>query len=649
MTTRNDTRPTPGDDEPRTGATAALGRFSAGESRPAARPTLKSLSKLPYEGSDRLRDYVMRFLPKLTTTVKIPVIENGSIKDRSVSLCVHYGGALLSPHARVDNEVSELIASFRAEAIVLNGVQGGSDTPADTPDRPLLRLALVVLAINEMTDPNWVPAEALDLEKVEHRDRIRDTFTAGKNLEVHPTELTVAPGDTAVAFDPSLVDGASRSLDLAAVEKMYCEAKVAVLAVKPPKGRCYISHLDMLRSNFRRALETAITTIREADAECARNWVALAMLQAARPDAEPVRVLDVPGDWMVPADGKLAPLGGGLRTGRSAQQEAFRKLVIPTDATDQSRAVSKVVLLDPIRDLRALKTLGEWAEEERVVVYASMAQHDDIEDALTRATDVVPKGIHERWAQHVTVSGDFFNLDRGPGAMLSLPTNVVVAAGQSMLDRQVAVGGEAVSELASAFAGNQHKLFDLTGDARVVDGLVSPNKPRMAETLYADSVIDSATKGLVPVPVPRDGGDGFGMSNSSTMFRAPKRDSPDRVFESVAPVRIRNFVLRTVARHLRNHYLKTAIDQKRLEALQSGLQGWIESLDDRRTKRHLINAAGSKVAVRISDGNRLHVDVTLSYKPIVDKVSIADYASTDHQLEYVFDEDQGVWVPSTSK
>ena len=644
---RNDTRPTPGDDELRTNATAVMGPFSAGEGRPAARPTLESLLELPFEGSDRLRDYVMRFRPKLTTTVTIPVIEDGSVETRSVSLCVHYGGALLSPDARVDNEVSELIASFRAPAIVMNSVACGSDTSAGTSDRPLLRLALVVLAINEMTDPNWLPAEGLDLDKVEHRTRIRDTFTAGKNLEVHPTELTVAPGDTAVAFDPSLVDGACRSLDLAAVEQMYCEAKVAVLAVEPLESGSYASHLDMLRSNFRRALETAITTIRGADAECARNWIALALLQAATPDTEPVRVLDVPGDWMVPADGKLAPIGGGPRPrDRCAQQEAFRSLVVPTDATDQSRAVSKVVLLDPIRDFRALKSLGKWAEEERVVVYASLDQHDL--DALARATDVIPKGIHERWAQHVTVSGDSFNLVRGTGAMLSLPANVVRAAGQSVLDRQVAVGDEAVSELAVAFAGDRHKLFDLTGDAHVVADLVSSSKPRMAEALCADSVIDCVTKGLTPVPVPRDGGDGFGMSSDRTIFWAPKRDSPDRVFENVAPVRIRNFVLRTITRHLRKHYLKTGIDHTRLETLQSGLQGWIESLDDRRTKRHLVNAAGSRVTVRISDGNRLHVDVKLSYKTIVDEMSIADYASTD-QLEYVFDESQGVWVPSTSK
>ena len=615
-----------------------VGRLSLGERSEPTRLTLEELHKLSYEGSLRLGDYVRHFRPMVSVKVSCPVLVNGSVETKTREVHVPYGGAHLDPKAHVEDGFEELFRSFSAPSLVVSA--------ADEDEYPMFGLALVVRAIDEIMDPNWIPAEEFDLERPDDRAQILETLASGNDVDVPPTELVLAPDNAAVPFDPSFVDGAFTSLDEAAVTEMYRETKFALLSAAPPEGSGYAEFLGDLRLKFRDALVAAIDTIREADAELARNWFVLAMIHSATPDAQPVRVLDVAGDWLIPANGKLTPIGGYARPeNSSAQKEAFRSLVVPRDASDQSRAALRVVLPNPIEDMRTLKTIGEWAAEEKVIVFVNVAASSL--DELARTADMMQNGTPEDWGKHVSVVGDWFHVCRGEGgSTLSIPAVAAVVGLQTVLDRRQPADEDVVTGIAVAGAGTKYKLLEFDGDARSIEKFVSRRQSRKIEALATDSTVQRATRGLISVPVPRNGGDGYGTSVANTLYREPKSNSPERVFENVAPVRTRNWVVSTIGNFLRHHLVGTSIDEKSLKELQNALQEWLQSLDERKGRR-FINAAKSAITVKVLDGDRLHVDVKLVYRSIIKKYSVDAYASTD-ELTFEFDEEQGVWALSAA-
>ena len=520
---------------------------------------------MPFAGSGHLRDYILHFRPTVSTKVSIPMLDGDSFKTKTIPLVVHYGGALLNPEEHVENEVLELVSSFRARAIAFTAVVDNPEASPNSLEYPLLRLALTMHAINEITAPNWHPAEGLNLEADPDRKQIRDALATDKDADVLPAEIVAVPEDPSVPFDPDLIEGAATGLDKASLGRMYQEARQSLLAIAVSNRRNYVEYLGELRRECRNALTAAVETIRKEDAELARNWLALAMIHSATPNAQPVRVLNVAGDWLLPPDNKFTPVGADNFIKRTAQEEAFRNLVVPMDATDQSKAVSKVVFLDSFEDLDSLEVVGKWAKSQKVLVYVNAAQTSA--QALGKATSKWPRGTHEDWGQYVTVVGDQFKLLRGKEAQVSLPTVAMVAAAQTVLDLRQPNKNDPTGELAVAVAGNERALMDLDGDGRAVTELVCSKSPRRLVAFEQDSVIEPYTRGLVNVPVPRDGG-GFQMHAARTFFRAQKSELPDRAFESVAPVRIRNWIVRTIHRHLRNHYLQSAVGEQNLAALQ---------------------------------------------------------------------------------
>ena len=570
---------------------AIVGRLSARKC-PTARK-LEEIQNLSYEGDRRLSPYAEHFNPETRVKILCPVLVNGSVELKTMSVRVPIGGALRDPKAHVDNEVEELFLSLGAPQMVLSTVEDDPGKQEGARVYPLVYPALGMQAIDEIRDPNWVPAEGRNLESREDRTRLSESLASGNDMEVPPTDLILAPDNAAVPFDPTLVEGACTSLDEAAITQMYREMKIALLGAEPPDGEGYTKFLGGLRLQLRDALVSAIATIREADDELARNWISLAMIHAATPDAQPVRALDAPGDWLVPADNKFTPMAGFIRLDNSCvQKEAFRSLVVPGDAADQSQAALRVVLLDPIDDLSTLKNICEWAAEEEVVVYVNTAA-SNLEE-LARTSKQMPNGTPEAWGKHLVVVGDFFHLSRGEGgSKLSIPA-VVARVG---LERVLSLRPrddecDVVTGLAVSAAG--HKLLEFDGDAQAIERYQPLRHQRKIEALSTDLTVWHATGGLINVPVSRHDGDGYAMVSDSSFFRSPKRDSPERVFENAAPVRVRNMVVRNIGYFLRKCYVGASMNQASLKELEKYAEGVAqiprrkerEALHQCREKRH---------------------------------------------------------------
>lgn len=623
-------------------------RLSPGERPELIGPKFEDLGDLPYEGSSQLRDYAQEFRPSVTVEVPYPVLVDGSFEMKKVTSEVNYLGALRDSEAHVENEFEELVLSFTASRIVLSTVATDPEGHEDTTVYPLLLLALGMRAIGEIMNPNWVPAEGSNLECAKHRARIHDTLVSGIDVDVPPTELILAPDSAAVPFDPALVDGAATSLDEAAVAEMYRDMKLALLEAAPPDGNGsgYTAFLGNLRLKFRDALMTALATIYEADEKLARAWYCLGLLLSAIPDQQPVRVADVAGDWLIPADGKLTPISGPVRPeNSSAQKEVFRRLVVPRDAMDQSQAALRVVVVDPIEDVRTLRTIGEWGKEEGVIVYVNVAARSF--GKLAATANQMRQGTPEDWGKHVVVVCDWFHVCRGGGEVtLSVPANVALVALQTRLDLRPPAKNDAVSGIAVA-PTLEDKLFEFDGKAkaRAIEKYLPRNHQRELKLLTDDTALRLATKGLLTPPVPRPGGDGYAFNGVATMFRPLKPESPERVFEHSAPVQVRNWIVGTIGYHLRRSYVKKSIDAEKLKQLQDELAVWLKSLNDRKGRR-LINAEKSAISAEVLDGDRLHVEMNLVYPPIMAEYSVYDTATTD---ELTFERDEGgVWVSTAT-
>ena len=629
---------------------AFFGRLSPGERPELTCQTFEELVNLPFEGSSRIRPYVQRYRPSVSVEVSCPMLIDGSVETKKITVTQHYGGALQDPNAHVENEFEELVLSFSAPAIVLSTVAGGPERQEkDTPDYPLLGLALGMQAIGDIMNSNWAPADGLDLERTEDRMQIRDTLVSGTDVDVPPTELVLAPDSAAVPFNPGLVDGAVTSLEEAAVAEMYRDVKLALLDAAPPddNGSGYTAFLGDLRLKFRDALTTAISTICEADEKLARTWYCLGLLHSANPNPEPVRVADVAGDWLIPADGKLSPIVGPVKPeNSSAQKEVFRSTVVPRDGYDQSKAALRVIVGDPIEDVRTLKSIGAWAEEEKVIVYVNVAARSLEELAAT--ANQMQQGTPEDWGKHVVVVGDEFPVCRGEGrSTLSIPANVALVALQTRLDlRRPPAKGDAVSGIALS-PTIQNKLIEFDGDARAIEKYLPRSRQRTIEALATRVTVRLVTKVWLNVPVPRHGGHGYATIGVTPLFRSSKRDSPERIFEHIAPVQVRNWIVGTIAYYLRSCYARKSIDEETLKQLRGELADWIKSLDDRKGRR-FINAEKSEISVMVLDGDRLHVVAKLVYPPIIADISVSDCASLDafestDELTFERDED-GVWV-----
>ena len=586
-------------------ATGFIGRLSLSDP-PSRVLKFGELKRFVFEGGTDLAEYALHFRPTVRIEATIPKLKEGSFEEQRVSLKVPFGGRLICDDGRrhlVECSEDEMLASLGDPGIVYSAVAG--------EEHCLLDVALLRNAIRELMDEGWPPAEGLDLDSPEHRAKLRDSLApAGRSdgAVARPIELLVVPGAPMAPFDPATVKGAATTLGRKEMEHLYHEARDALLRLEPPDGRGYVEHLADLDRKCRAALDETLASVHRAGEELVRNWIALCMIHAATPESpDKVRVLNVSGDWLLDGENFTRLHGAGGRSERTSQHEAFRILVVSADEADQSNAVSKVVVLDRVATPVALEPLGRWAEEQNVVVYLNVAS-DDIEH-LDQTLRPMMKGVPDSWGQHLTLTADEFLLRRGADSTISLPTAAAVAAGQSRLDGKRRGSDDPVGEMAAPFAGNHHALFAPEGAGRFVSASVSGRK---IEDLTDFKLIDTITGGFVNMPVPLDGGDGYRMKGASTLFEPPD-DSPNRVFKNVAAVRIRNWIVRTIKRHLARHYLDRGLDTKGLNELEADLREWLATLDiDRRTGRGLIAVRDSSVTVNLEQ-DTVHVIVTIAY------------------------------------
>ena len=617
---------------------AFIGRLSSVDRPVPSRPTLEELYSQPYEGRT-IRDLARHYRPSVSLNVELPELVAGFVEWKTIRLTVGYLGALLDPNAHVDNEVDELLASFTARAIA-------AGTTDDEGRYRLVELALGVRAIDEMMDPNWILAENQDLEDADVRLRIREKLASGNDADILPSELVLVPRGPAVPFDLALVEGTSTALGEEELADLYRETKAALLSVTPPASGGYAEFLGDLRLRFRDALASAIEAFRATDDELARNWMALAMILTASPDAPSVQTLDVPGSWLIPESGEFTRIRGyASPNNSSAQREAFRSLVVGPDETDQHRAALRVLLMDPVEDPRALKILGEWSKENDLILFANAAASNL--DELARTADRMRNGTHEECWKHVAFCGDSLNLSRGEGGLtVSIPTAAALVALGTMLALRKPAADAPATGMALPAAGAKHPFLQFTGSAKSLERLASESQPRNIDALRNDANIERATGGWITVPAPRPGGDSLAPYGGKTAHVPLRPDAPERVFEHIASVWVRNWVVRSIKYMLRNEYRGSSIDDSSLTKLQAQLATWLASLDERKGKR-LIHGTRSSIKVGIRDGDRLHIDVELCYRTIISAVSVADHISTE-ELIFEFDEEQGVYAPATA-
>ena len=619
--------------------TALVGRFSG--SRKVAASGLDTDSEIRFDGDEVFSNYVRNFKPQIAVKGKLQEIEpDGSVKRVTRNLRVNFGGRLLGSEAKnVEDEYEEMYDSFQLQQMAANAV-------GDNGEYALVRAALRSAAIEEITDPNWEMAK--DLGTKQGRDAISEELSKSKDDEVFLTsDLAIVPSVPAIRTSFVHVEGVSAELGMAELKTMYHEEFQALLAVAPRAGEDYVKYLRTLQKEIHDDLERFAATLTEESSELARNWLALGLIHSSTESRDCVRLLDIEGEWLVPPnfedkEGRYGPTKNDPVTGITRQKREFLDLIVASNKIDQTHAVSSVVLLDPVEHPFALEDIGHWAQDEKVLVYVNLAQTEP--KKLGMMAQKLKDKSADSWLQSVAVFGNFFEIPHGK-SKIDLPAVVPVVARQRVQDTCLAAEKDPVGEFAKMLTGYSMRLVDVQSGRERMTKILQARRLSL-KILDSDDKIQSTTKNMLNIPIVDDGGSSIRLDQFKTGFRSPKLDSGIRSFEDIAPVRIRNWVERTIHLHLRRHYRKQVFDANSEKQLRSELTQWMNTLggkDFKKDQRRLIDLEESSVELTVDENSRsLSVQVSLRFPTVIEDTGVRAKVSEILNYKKVGD----LWEPA---